>query len=168
MTKAAAALVNGGKLITPTFLRRSEAAAFVMAKQVLHPESSKKLRYLMRLNVTDGSGKKADVPGYRIGGKTGTAEKATKRGYSKNRLLTSFLSTFPTDNPRFVVLVMLDEPKGSKATHGYATAGWNAAPVTGRIIRRIAPLLGVLPESGQRMRVFEEQPVLVGYKKELR
>ena len=168
LASAAAALVNGGKLITPTFLRRSEAAAFVMAKQVLNPETSKKLRYLMRLNVTDGSGKKADVPGYRIGGKTGTAEKATKRGYSKNRLLTSFLSTFPTDNPRFVVLVMLDEPKGSKATHGYATAGWNAAPVTGRIIRRIAPLLGVLPESGQRLRVFEEQPVLVGYKKELR
>ncbi len=166
LASAAAALVNGGKLITPTFLRRSEAAAFVMARQVLKPETSKKLRYLMRLNVTDGSGKKADVPGYRVGGKTGTAEKAGKRGYSKNKLLTSFLSTFPADNPRFIVLVMLDEPRGSKATHGYATAGWNAAPVTGRIIRRIAPLLGVLPESGQRVRVFEEQPVLVGYKKE--
>lgn len=142
---AAAALVNGGKMITPTFLRRSEAHALFSAKQVISPETSAKMRYLMRLNVTKGTARKANAPGFRVGGKTGTAEKATRYGYSKNKLLTSFMGTFPVDAPRYVIYVLLDEPKGTKQTHGYATSGWNAAPVTARIVKRIAPMLGVLP-----------------------
>jgi cell division protein FtsI (penicillin-binding protein 3) len=103
------------------------------------------MRYLMRLNVTKGTATKADAEGYQVGGKTGTAEKIVNGRYAKNRLMTSFLAAFPMDNPRYVVLVMLDEPKGSAETHGYATAGWNAAPLTGRIVRRVAPMLGVMP-----------------------
>ncbi|PLX44724.1 MAG: hypothetical protein C0605_01945 [Hyphomicrobiales bacterium] len=148
---AAAALVNGGKMITPTFLCRSEARALFSARQVISPETSAKMRYLMRLNVTKGTARKADVPGFRVGGKTGTAEKPTRYGYSKNKLLTSFMGTFPADAPRYLILVMLDEPKGIPETHGYATSGWNAAPVTARIVKRIAPMLGVLPaEDGEQ------------------
>ncbi len=163
---AAAALVNGGKLITPTFLRRSEASALFSAKQVLKPETSADMRYLMRLNVTEGTAGKADVPGYRVGGKTGTAEKVTKSGYARDKLLTSFMGTFPTDAPQYVILVVLDEPKGLKETHGYATSGWNAAPVSANIIRRIAPMLGVLPE-GQSAQVFTG-PLLAAFNKEPR
>lgn len=159
---AAAALVNGGKMIKPTFLRRSEAHALFSAKQVISPDTSAKMRYLMRLNVTEGTAKKADAPGFRVGGKTGTAEKATRYGYSKNKLLTSFMGTFPADAPRYVILVMLDEPKGIKQTHGYATSGWNAAPVTARIVKRIAPMLGVLPADNSS----EDQPtVLANFKR---
>ena len=161
---AAAALVNGGKLITPTFLKRSEAVALFSAKQVLKPETSADMRYLMRLNVTSGTARKADVPGYLVGGKTGTAEKATRHGYSKNKLLTSFMGTFPTNAPEYVILVVLDEPKGIKKTHGYATSGWNAAPVTAAIVSRIAPMLGVLPE-GQNAEITR-QPRLAAFEKE--
>lgn len=162
---AAAALVNGGKMIKPTFLRRSEARALFSAQQVISSETSAKMRSLMRLNVTEGTAKKADVPGYRVGGKTGTAEKATRYGYSKNKLLTSFMGTFPTDAPRYAVYVMLDEPQGIKETHGYATSGWNAAPLTARIVKRIAPMLGVLPmgepeagHSGAVLATYKRQP----------
>ncbi len=162
---AAAALVNGGKLITPTFLKRSEAAALFSARQVLKPETSAKMRYLMRLNVTEGTARKADVPGYLVGGKTGTAEKATRYGYAKNKLLTSFMGTFPVNAPKYVILVVLDEPKGIEQTHGYATSGWNAAPVSAKIIARIAPMLGVLPvsntaqpSSGAMLAAFEKEP----------
>ena len=163
---AAAALVNGGKLITPTFLKRSEAVALFSAKQVLKPETSADMRYLMRLNVTKGTARKADVPGYLVGGKTGTAEKATRHGYSKNKLLTSFMGTFPTNAPKYVILVVLDEPKGLKQTHGYATSGWNAAPVTAKIVARIAPMLGVLPEDPS-VEIFR-RPVLAAFDKEPR
>jgi cell division protein FtsI (penicillin-binding protein 3) len=142
---AAAALVNGGYLVPPTFLPRSRTEARDMAKPVLRADTSRDMRYLMRLNVTKGTATKADAEGYQVGGKTGTAEKIVNGRYAKNRLMTSFLAAFPMDNPRYVVLVMLDEPKGSAETHGYATAGWNAAPLTGRIVRRVAPMLGVMP-----------------------
>jgi cell division protein FtsI (penicillin-binding protein 3) len=95
--------------------------------------------------VEEGTGSNADVPGYPVMGKTGTAEKAVAGGYSKKSLITSFLSAFPANDPQFAMLVVLDEPKGTKETFGYATAGWNAAPLTGRIVQRIAPLLGVKP-----------------------
>jgi cell division protein FtsI (penicillin-binding protein 3) len=104
------------------------------------------MRSLLRLVVTDGTGKKADVPGYPVMGKTGTAEKAINGGYAQHRLISSFLSAFPANNPRYVMLIMFDEPQGSKATYGYATAGWNAAPVTARVVKRVAPLLGIQPE----------------------
>ena len=119
------------------------------------------MRELMRLNVVRGTGKRANVPGYRVGGKTGTAEKVVNGRYADDTLLTTFLSTFPTDAPEYVVFVMIDEPKPSEATKGYATAGWNAAPTTGKIIQRIAPMLGVLPRRDQ-VNPFGE-PVMVSY-----
>ena len=103
------------------------------------------MRTLMRLVVEQGTGKKAEAEGYLVGGKTGTAEKAAVGGYKKNALITTFVGAFPMDAPRYAVLVMLDEPHGNKATHGYAGAGWNAAPVLGRIVSQIAPMLGVMP-----------------------
>src|SRR3546814_12915613 len=103
------------------------------------------MRSLMRLVVLDGTGRKADAPGYRVGGKTGTAEKARAGGYARNALVTTFAGAFPMDNPRYVVVAMLDEPKGTKDTYGFATAGWNTAPVVSKVVSRIGPILGVVP-----------------------
>jgi cell division protein FtsI (penicillin-binding protein 3) len=100
---------------------------------------------LMRLNVLKGTAKRADVEGYRIGGKTGTAEKVVGGRYSKSALLTNFLAVFPTDAPEYLVLVMLDEPQRVAASNNAATAGVNAAPTAGKIIARIGPILGVAP-----------------------
>ena len=144
MTAAGATMVNGGFKVSPTFVRQD--GDLKARKRVMSAQTSKSMRKLMRLVVAEGTGRRADVVGYPVLGKTGTAEKAIKGGYSRNALLTSFLSAFPADNPRYAMLVMLDEPKGTKATYNFATAGWNAAPLTGRIVRRIAPMLGLKPE----------------------
>jgi cell division protein FtsI (penicillin-binding protein 3) len=140
-----AATVNGGLLIPPTFLKRGPEEARRIAKQVLKPETSIKMRYLMRLNAEIGSGKSADVRGYYVGGKTGTAEKVVNGRYSKTKLLTDFMAVLPADKPRYLLLIMLDEPQPSKETHGYATAGWNAGPTAAKVIERIAPLLDIEP-----------------------
>jgi cell division protein FtsI (penicillin-binding protein 3) len=139
------ALVNGGYLIPPTFLKRSQADAMKLAKRVVKPETSDKIRYLMRLNVEKGTATKANVRGYYIGGKTGTAEKVVGGRYSKTKLLTSFTAIMPADKPRYIVLIMLDEPQPLPETHGYATSGWNAVPVGGTVVERIAPLLDIEP-----------------------
>jgi cell division protein FtsI (penicillin-binding protein 3) len=99
----------------------------------------------MRLNAEKGTASKADVKGYYIGGKTGTSEKVVNGHYSKTKLLNSFTAVLPADNPRYLLLIMLDEPKATPETHGYATSGWNAVPVGGAVISRIAPLLGIEP-----------------------
>ncbi|RAI41733.1 peptidoglycan D,D-transpeptidase FtsI family protein [Rhodoplanes roseus] len=140
-----AALMNGGYLIQPTFLKRSPQEARAVAKRVVKPETSVAMRYLMRLNSEKGSGKTAEVKGYYVGGKTGTAEKVVGGRYSKTKLLCDFIAVLPADKPRYVVLIMLDEPQPTPETHGFATAGWNAAPTAGKVIARIAPLLGLQP-----------------------
>lgn len=145
LATAGAALVNGGRFINPTVLTRDEIAARAIAEQVLNPQTSQNLRDLMQMNVERGTATKAKVDGYAVGGKTGTAEKSVNGRYDRKARLTSFLGTFPVDAPRYVVLVVLDEPKPSKKTHGYATSGWNAVPTAGRVIRRVAPMLGILP-----------------------
>jgi cell division protein FtsI (penicillin-binding protein 3) len=139
------ALVNGGLLIPPTFMKRSPEDAKKLATQVIKPETSEKMRYLMRLNAEKGTATKANVPGYYVGGKTGTSEKVVNGRYSKNKLLTTFTAIMPSDKPRYQVLIMLDEPQGLPETHGYATSGWNAAPTAGKVIARIAPMLGIEP-----------------------
>ncbi len=141
---ATAALVNGGYLIQPTFLRRTETEAKANAPRVIKQSTSDQLRYLLRLNVEIGSGKRAEVEGYYVGGKTGTSEKVERGRYSKNKLLTAFMGIFPSDKPRYLVLVMLDEPQ-KEAGAAAATAGLNVAPAAAKIIARIAPLLGVEP-----------------------
>ncbi len=140
-----AAIMNGGILIPPTFLKRSEAEAAKLGKRVIKPETSEMMRYLMRLNVEKGTARKADVPGYYIGGKTGTADKVVNGRYSKNRVLTDFMAIIPADHPRYLLLIMLDEPKATPETHGFTTSGWNAVPTGARVVARIAPLLGIEP-----------------------
>ncbi|MGB7179754.1 MAG: penicillin-binding protein 2 [Xanthobacteraceae bacterium] len=140
-----AALMNGGILIPPTFLKRSEAEAQALGTRVVKPETSLMMRYLMRLNVEKGTASKADVPGYYIGGKTGTADKVEFGRYSKTRVLTDFMAVMPADQPRYLVLIMLDEPQALPETHGFKTSGWNAVPTGGAVVARIAPLLGIQP-----------------------
>ncbi len=143
-----ASLLNGGRLIRPTFLKRDAATVAGFSELVIKPETSEKMRHLFRLNAEKGTARKAaqQALGYRVGGKTGTAEKVINGRYSKNHRLTSFIGGFPMDDPRYIVLVMLDEPQPLKETYGYATSGWNAVPTAGKVIARIAPLLGVHPE----------------------
>ncbi|ENN93866.1 peptidoglycan D,D-transpeptidase FtsI family protein [Bartonella bovis] len=137
-----AALMNGGLLIEPTFLKRTEEKALQHAKQVLHPQTSQNMRYLYKLNSTIGSGRNAKVEGYRIGGKTGTAEKVENGKYSKMKNFNSFLAAFPMDNPSYVVLTIVDEPKPEDGKHS-AVASLNAAPMLANIIRRSASFLGI-------------------------
>jgi cell division protein FtsI (penicillin-binding protein 3) len=139
------ALMNGGYLIPPTFLKRSEEEAAAMAKRVIKPETSDKMRYLMRLNAEIGTAKNADVKGYYVGGKTGTSEKVINGRYAKKRVLNSFTAIMPSDDPKYQILVMLDEPQALPETHGFITSGFNAVPTGGKVIERIAPLLGIEP-----------------------
>ena len=142
---AVSALVNGGRLIPPTFLKRSEEEARALAVQVIKPETSDKMRYLMRLNAEKGTATKADVKGYYVGGKTGTSDKIVGGRYSKTKVLTTFMAIMPADKPRYQLLIMLDEPQAAPDTHGFTTSGWNAVPVAGKVIARIAPILGLEP-----------------------
>lgn len=139
------ALANGGLLIPPTFLKRSEEEARAIAKRVIKPETSDKMRFLMRLNAEIGTAKRANVPGYYIGGKTGTAEKVVNGRYAKKRVLTAFTAIMPADKPKYQLLIMLDEPQALKETYGFITSGWNAVPTAGNVITRIGPLLGIEP-----------------------
>lgn len=138
------AIVNGGIYRTPTLIRRNPAET-PAGKRVVTAETSAKMRRLMRLVVKNGTGRNAAAPGYLVGGKTGTAEKVSGRGYKKKALISSFVAAFPMHKPRYVILAMLDEAKGTKETFGYATGGWVAAPVVGAVVRRIAPVLGMRP-----------------------
>ncbi len=143
-----AALMNGGMLIEPTFLPRTIEGAAEAATRVVNEKTSEDMRYLYRLNAEKGSGKKAEVPGYRVGGKTGTAEKVVNGRYSSNVRFNAFVASFPMDDPQYIVLSIIDEPKPEKPGMG-ATAGSNAAPIVANIIRRSASMLGVKPDFGQ-------------------
>ena len=156
LASGAATLVNGGYKVNPTFLVRSRKDAQEQSERVVKLQTSDLMRYLLRLNVQQGSGKQADTAGYRVGGKTGTAEKVVNGQYSRTKLLTSFIGVFPMDAPEYVVLVLLDEPQRVKETGGRATAGVNAAPTVGRIIERIGPMLSVTPALNEGGRSFDE------------
>lgn len=145
LATAYAAIVNGG-VWRPATLMKRDPARVPQGRRVFSEATSQQMRSLMRLVVLDGTGRKADAPGYRVGGKTGTAEKARAGGYARRSLVTTFAGAFPMDNPRYVVIAMLDEPKGTKETYGFATAGWNAAPVVSKVVSRIGPILGVVPD----------------------
>jgi cell division protein FtsI (penicillin-binding protein 3) len=138
------ALVNGGGFRPPTLLARDETNT-IPEERIAKKKTSEQLRQMMRLVVTEGTGKNAEVPGYYVGGKTGTAEKAVNGSYRKKALLSSFIAAFPIDDPRYTVLVMIDEPQGTKESHGYATGGWTAAPAVSHIIAQMAPLMGMAP-----------------------
>jgi len=144
LAAAAAAIVNGGLLIAPTLIKRLPSDP-VVGKRVISADTSDSMRRLMRLVVEDGSGRNAAAPGYVVGGKTGTADKPVDGRYATEAVISSFVGVFPVNAPRFVVVVMLDEPQGIKESFGFATAGWTAAPVVSQVITQAAPLLGVAP-----------------------
>jgi cell division protein FtsI (penicillin-binding protein 3) len=143
------AAVSTGLLVRPTILALPQGA-HTEEVRVMQPSTSDTMRKLMRLVVTDGFGKQAEVAGYYPGGKTGTAEKVGKHGYKRgfkeNFNVAAFTSVFPMNAPRYAVYMMVDEPHGNKSTYGYSTAGWVAAPAAGRVIARVAPMLGLLPD----------------------
>ena len=143
---AVGALVNGGQLIKPTFLKRSEVDARADAPQVVRPEVSESLRYLMRLNAEIGSAKKANIPGYFIGGKTGTADKLVHGHYDHTKVFTTFMAVLPADKPKYLFLTLMDEPQAVAGDGGYHTAAMNSGVVTGQIIERVTPLLGLPPQ----------------------
>ena len=141
---AAAALVNGGILRQATLVKLPAGYA-PQGQQVISAKTSDQMRRLLRLVVEHGTGTMAAAPGYVVGGKTGTADKISGRHYAERKLLSSFVGVFPINDPKYLILTMVDEPHPNKQSHGYATAGWTVAPATSRIIERIAPLLGVQP-----------------------
>ena len=144
LIQATAAVVNGGILHPVTILKRPDDEP-PPGERIMAPRTSEQVRQLMRLVVEKGTGKAANVPGFLVGGKTGTAEKNQHGAYKKNAIISSFIGAFPMNDPRYAVLVMVDDPKGNKATFGYATGGWTAAPAVGRMVSRIASILGVEP-----------------------
>jgi len=145
MVSGVSTVVNGGVAVPPTLVRRPYGEP-IQGTRVLNPKVSDSMRRLMRLVVVRGTGTKANAVGYPVGGKTGTAEKAGGRaGYQEHKLLSSFVGAFPIQSPKYVVFIAIDEPKGTKDTYGYATAGWTAAPTVSRVVARMAPLLGLPP-----------------------
>jgi cell division protein FtsI (penicillin-binding protein 3) len=150
---AVAALVNGGEMMTPTFLPRNEADALAASHPVISPQTSESMRYLMRSNATHGSAGFANVPGYYVGGKTGTADKIINGHYSQDKVFTTFMAVAPADKPKYLYLVMYDEPQGLPEDGGYHTAAHNAGRTTGRLITRVEPLEGVPPADH-----FPDQP----------
>ena len=142
---AVGALTNGGLMIKPTFLKRSEEVAKADAVRVVRPEVSESMRYLMRLNAEVGSAKAVNIDGYFVGGKTGTADKIIHGHYSKDKVFTTFMAIAPADKPRYLSLTLMDEPQGLPENGGYHTAAYNAGAVTGKIIERAGPMLGLPP-----------------------
>ncbi|WP_417469828.1 peptidoglycan D,D-transpeptidase FtsI family protein [Maricaulis sp.] len=139
---AFAAIANDGVYVPPT-LQPVAADETIVGERVMDSQAAHDVLALMRENVTDGTGGRAEAPGYLVAGKTGTAEKPSRGGYDRNRLISSFSAVFPYNDPQYAILVLLDEPQGNESTHGYSTGGWTAAPAVGQIVSRIAPILGV-------------------------
>lgn len=153
-----ATLYNGGVYRPATLLKVDDAHPMNSGRRVFTEETSRRMRALLRLVVVKGTGKNANAEGYRVGGKTGTAQKVINGRYSQSINITSFAGVFPMDDPRYVIVVMLDEPKATPETFGYTTAGWNAAPMVKTIISRIAPMLGVRPDKKLEPNMAEVLP----------
>ena len=153
-----ATLFNGGVWHPATLLKVGEGHKVPAGHRVFSQDTSYRMRALLRLVVTDGTGKRADAPGYRVGGKTGTAEKIVGGRYTSNAVVTSFAGVFPMDEPRYVVVAMLDDPKATSDTYGFHTAGWNVAPVVSKVVSRIGPMLGVMPDMHRDANMSEVLP----------
>ena len=144
---AVAALVNGGHMIVPTFLTRNEADAMASSHRVVSEQTSESMRYLMRSNATHGSASFANIEGYYVGGKTGTADKIIHGHYSQDKVFTTFMAITPADRPKYLYMVLYDQPQAVAGDGGYHTAAHNAGRVAGLLIRRVQPLEGVPPAS---------------------
>lgn len=161
LASAYAALVNGG-IWRPSTLHKLEPRDVPKGRRVFKASTSYRMRQLLRLITTNGTGRSANAPGYRVGGKTGSAEKAVRGGYSKNLVVSTFAAAFPMDKPRYVVVTMLDEPKGTTASSFQRTAGFTAAPVVGKLVPRIGPMLGVMPDDTRDVDISDLRPLLPG------
>ncbi len=153
-----ATLFNGGFYRPATLIKVDRNHPPAPGRRVFSDETSYRMRALLRLVVTTGTGTRADAPGYRVGGKTGTAEKLLNGHYTSSAVVTTFAGVFPMDEPRYVIVAMLDDPKPTKDTYGFHTAGWNVAPVVSRTVSRIAPMLGVLPDKNREPNMAEVLP----------
>ncbi len=158
---AYAALVNGG-VWHPATLLKLDPGQVPEGRRVFKASTSARMRQLLRLITEVGTGRSANASGFRVGGKTGTAEIGDRGGYHKDRVITTFASAFPMDHPRYLVLATLEEPKATAATSGQRTAAWNAAPVVGRVVPRIGPLLGIMPDDTRDIDVSDVRPLIAG------
>jgi cell division protein FtsI (penicillin-binding protein 3) len=161
-----ATLFDNGIYHPPTIRKIGPGHPVPPGRRVFSADTSYRMRSLLRLVVVKGTGRKADAPGYRLGGKTGTAQKVINGRYSNTINITSFAGVFPMDDPRYVIVVMLDEPKATKETYGFTTAGWNVAPVVSRTVSRIAPMLGVAPDMHREPNMSEVLPFVQEHKQE--
>lgn len=161
LASAYAAMVNGG-LWRPATLHKLEPGQVPHGRRVFKASTSARMRQLLRMIVVDGTGKKANAPGFRVGGKTGSAEKPGAGGYRRSSLVATFAAAFPMDRPRFVVIAMLDEPQGTAASSFQRTAAWNAAPIVGRVVPRVGPLLGVMPDETRDVDITDISPLVPG------
>lgn len=161
LASAYAAMVNGG-VWRPATLRKLEPGAAPRGRRVFKASTSARMRQLLRMIAVYGTGRNANAAGYRVGGKTGSAEKPGAGGYRRSTLVSTFAAAFPMDRPRYVVIAMLDEPKGTTASSFQRTAAWNAAPIVGNLVPRIGPLLGVRPDDARDVDISDLRPLIRG------
>jgi len=161
LANAYAAMVNGG-IWRPATLRKIEPGAAPKGKRVFKASTSSRMRQLLRMIAMYGTGRSADAPGYRVGGKTGSAEKAGRGGYRQTSLITTFAAAFPMDRPRYVVVTLLDEPRGTRAASGVRTAAFNAAPIVKELVPRIGPMLGVKPDANRDVDISDLRYLVEG------
>nr|WP_223805402.1 penicillin-binding protein 2 [Tsuneonella flava] len=159
LASAYAALVNGG-IWRPATLYKVEPGHAVRGRRVFKASTSSRMRQLLRMIAVYGTGRNANAPGFRVGGKTGSAEKPGAHGYRKTAVVSTFASAFPMDRPRYVVIAMLDEPKGTTASSFQRTAAWNAAPIVGRLVPRIGPMLGINPDNTRDVDLSDLAPLV--------
>lgn len=159
LASAYAAMVNGG-IWRPATLQKLASGEAPKGRRVWKASTSARMRQLLRMIVADGTGRKADAPGFRVGGKTGSAEKPGAGGYRRSSVVATFAAAFPMDHPRYVVIAMLDEPQGTPATSYQRTAAWNAAPAVGRLVPRIGPLLGIVPDDSRDVDISDLSPLV--------
>ncbi|TMM49095.1 peptidoglycan D,D-transpeptidase FtsI family protein [Qipengyuania marisflavi] len=161
LASAYGAMVNGG-IWRPATLHKLAPGDVPKGRRVFKASTSSRMRQLLRMIAVYGTGRNANAPGYRVGGKTGSAEKPSATGYRKKALVSTFAAAFPMDRPRYVVIAMLDEPRGTVASSFQRTAAWNAAPIVGRLVPRIGPLLGVQPDDTRDVDISDLKPLVPG------
>ncbi|MBO9574784.1 MAG: penicillin-binding protein 2 [Sphingobium sp.] len=165
LASAYAALVNGGIWHPATVLKVTPGQT-IPERRVFSSATSARMRQLLRMIVQSGTGRNGNADGYRIGAKTGTGEKPGVGGYSKHSNVVTFASAFPMDDPKYVVVVVMDEPQGSKESFGLRTAAWTSAPIVKAFVQRVGPLLGVYPEANRDIDISELLPLIGGDKEE--
>ncbi|HEX7709435.1 MAG TPA: penicillin-binding transpeptidase domain-containing protein, partial [Sphingomonadaceae bacterium] len=159
LANAYAALVNGG-IWRPATLLKLGPNQVPAGHRVFKASTSARMNQLLRMIALYGTGRKADAPGFRVGGKTGSAEKACDGGYCRHQVISTFAAAFPMDHPRYVVVAMLDQPQATAASSFQRTAAWNAVPIVGRLIPRIGPMLGVMPDASRDIDISELRPLV--------